>query len=235
MGLFADILESNREREYSGYIDPCAIMWSFQGYQHSFKKYREKLNRYEPEQLSNSQVLQMKEEFREKSFELERLKAGYLIAEKSILEIINRGNLQSSYMLDMLNTLQHQMQDAYRGICKLRQEIDQKVGLKLDTSVEAENEDSIRMELLNRLIKTSLLYMEKGIFQDSSSFRKVVSDCATLIRCLKNEEYLQSDKVILNYYLVENMGLKTGHHVCKNCGKSLLINVPYCLNCYERN
>ena len=44
MGLFADILEANREREYSGYIDPCAIMWSFQGSQHSFKKYRDKLN-----------------------------------------------------------------------------------------------------------------------------------------------------------------------------------------------
>jgi hypothetical protein len=235
MGLFADILEANREREYSGYIDPCAIMWSFQGSQHSFKKYRDKLNQYEPERLSDSQVMQIKEEFQEKSLELERLKASYLIAEKSVLEIINRGKLQTSYMLDMLNALQHQMQNAYRAICKLRLEIDQKVGLKLEFSIETENEDSIRMGLLERLIKTSLLHMEKGIFQDTSMFRKVVSDCAELIRCLKNEEYLQSDKMILNYYLVENMGLKAGHHVCKNCGKLLLSNVPYCLNCYERN
>ena len=178
MGLFADILEANREREYSGYIDPCAIMWSFQGSQHSFKKYRDKLNQYEPEQLSDSQVMQMKEEFQEKSLELERLKAGYLIAEKSVLEIINRGKLQTSYMSDMLNALQHQMQDAYRAICKLRLEIDQKVGLKLEISIETENEECIRMGLLERLIKTSLLHMEKGIFQDTSMFRKVVSEGA---------------------------------------------------------
>ena len=235
MGLFADILESNREREYSGYIDPCAIMWSFQDSQHSFEDYREKLNQYEPGQLSSSQLMQMREMLQEKSFELERLKAGYLIAEKSILEIINRRRLQSSYMLDMLNALQHQMQDAYRGICKLIMEIDQKVGSKSDTPIELENEDSIRVELLNRLIKTIVLHMEKGIFQDTSSFRKVVSDCAELIRYLKNEEYLQSDKMILNYYLSEDMGLKTGHHICKNCRKPLLSNVPYCLNCYERN
>lgn len=235
MGIYADILESNREREYLGYIDPCAIMWSFQGTQHRFKKYREKLNQYEPEKLSDRQVVEMTEEFCEKSLELERLKAGYLIAEKSVLEIINKGKLQSSYMLDMLNALQHQLQDAYRAICKLRLEIDQKVGLKLDTSIETEDIDIIRLGLLERLIKTSLLHMEKGIFRDTSSFRKVVSDCAELIRCLKNEDYFQSDKRILNYYLVENMGLKRGHHVCKNCKKPLLINVPYCLNCYERN
>lgn len=235
MGIYADILEANREREYLGYIDPCAIMWSFQGTQHRFKKYREKLNQYEPERLSDRQVVEMTEEFCEKSLELERLKAGYLIAEKSVLEIINKGKLQSSYMLDMLNALQHQLQDAYRAICKLRLEIDQKVGLKLDTSIETEDVDIIRLGLLERLIKTSLLHMEKGIFQDTSSFRKVVSDCAELIRCLKNEDYFQSDKMILNYYLVENMGLKRGHYVCKNCGKPLLINIPYCLNCYERN
>lgn len=235
MGLFADILESNREREYSGYIDPCAIMWSFQGSQYRFKKYRDKLNQFELEQLSDSQAVQMTEEFREKSMELEKLKAGYLIAEKSILEIINRGKLQSSYMVDILNALQHQMQEAYRAICKLRMEIDQKVGLKLDTLIEIEDEDSIRTGLLDRLIKTSVLHMEKGVFQDTSTFRKFVSDCAELIRFLKNEEYLQSDKMILSYYLVENIGLKPGHHVCKNCGKLLLANVPYCLNCYERN
>lgn len=235
MGLFADILESNREREYSGYIDPCAIIWSFQGSQHNFKKYRDKLNQFESERLNDEQIAQIREDFREKTIELERLKANYLIAEKSILEIINRGKLQSSYMLDMLNALQHQLQDAYRAICKLRLEIDQKIGLKLDTAIEVENEESIRIGLLDRLIKTSLLHMENGIFQDTSSFRKVVSDCAELIRCLKREEYLQSDKMVLNYYLVEKMGLKNGHHVCKNCGKPLLIDVPYCLNCYERN
>lgn len=235
MGLLADILEANREREYSGYIDPCAIIWSFQGPQYNFQKYRDKLRQYEPGTLSNNQKAKMKEDFMKKSIELECLKSGYLIAEKSILEIINRNKLQSIYMKDVLNALQHQLQGAYRAICKLRLEIDQKVGLKLTTKIEPENEDSIRNGLLERLLKTALLHMEQGVFTSTSSFRKVVADCAEIIRCLQREEYIQSDKAVLNYYLVEKMGIKQGHHVCKNCGKALLMNVPYCLNCYERN
>ena len=163
------------------------------------------------------------------------MKSGYLIAEKSILEIINRNKLQSTYMKDILNALQHQLQGAYRAICKLRLEIDQKVGLKLTTKIEPENEESIRNGLLERLLKTALLHMEQGVFTSTSSFRKVVADCAEIIRCLQREEYIQRDKAVLNYYLVEKMGIKQGHHVCKNCGKALLMNVPYCLNCYERN
>ena len=235
MGLFADILESNREREYSGYIDPCAIIWSFKGSSYNFKEYRDRLNQYEPAILSNSQKFQMQEDFMKKSMELERLKASYLIAEKSILEIINRGRLQSLYMKDMLNTLLHQLQEAYKAICKLRLEIDKKIGLKSTLLIQAEDEDSIRNGLLERLIKTTLLHMEKGVFTSTSSFRKVVADCAEIIRCLREEEYILSDKIILNYFITENMGLKPGHHICKNCGKPLLSNISYCLNCYERN
>ena len=106
------------------------------------------------------------------------MKSGYLIAEKSILEIINRNKLQSTYMKDILNALQHQLQGAYRAICKLRLEIDQKVGLKLTTKIEPENEESIRNGLLERLLKTALLHMEQGVFTSTSSFRKVVADCA---------------------------------------------------------
>lgn len=235
MGLFADILEANREREYSGYIDPCAIIWSFQGSQYNFKKYRDTLKQYESETLDNKTKVQMREDFMKKSIELERLKSGYLIAEKSVLEIINRDRLQSTYMKDVLNALQYQLQGAYRSICKLRSEIDNKVGLKMNSGIVSEDEESIRKDLLERLIKTTLLHMEKGVFISTSSFRKVVADCAEIIRCLKKEEYIQSDKTVLNYYLAENMKLKQGHHVCKNCGKLLLANVPYCLNCYERN
>ena len=235
MGLFADILEANREREYSGYIDPCAIIWSFQGSQYNFQKYRDSLRQYEPETLDLNRKAQMKEDFMKKSAELERLKSGYLIAEKSVLEIINRNRLQSRYMKDLLSALQQQLQGAYRSICKLRLEINQKVGVLKTSNIVSEDENRIRKELLERIIKTTLLHMENGVFTSTSSFRKVVSDCAEIIRCLKNEDYIQSDKSILNYYLAEELGFKQGHHVCKNCGKTLLSHVPYCLNCYERN
>ena len=236
MGLYSDYLEANRNRESLGYIDPCLIVWAQgQGADYNIKKYRAALERYDPASIDENRKVHMHEEFLKKSIELERLKSGYLIAEKNILEIINRDKLQSTYMRDMVNVLQDQLQRAYRSICRLRSDIDKKVKLKIVSGINPKDEDSIRSDILERLIKSTIFSMEKGAFQDASIFKIIVSDCAEIIRCLEEEDYNQSNKMILKYYLIENIGLREGHFICKNCGCPLLADIPFCLNCYERN
>lgn len=235
MGLFSDILEANRERGYGGYIDPCMIMSSLGTNNKRFADYRIELNRYKESEPDDAFKERMRQEFLQRSADLEKLKAGYLIAEKAILEIINRGKIQSVYMGDMLDTLQFQLRNAYRAICELRSEIDQKFKFKRIPEFQPYPEDAIRMDILNKLINTTLHHMEEGLFVETSTFRKVVSDCAEVIRCMKNEDYGTSDKSVFSYYLVEMVGLKVSRHKCRNCGKMLLDNMVYCLNCYERN
>lgn len=235
MGLFSDIIDANRERGYGGYIDPCMIMWSLGSNKKRFADYRTELNRYKASELDTAQKTKMRQEFLTRSSELEKLKAGYLIAEKAVLEIKNRGRIQSVYMKDMLDTLQFQLRNAYRAICQLRSEIDQKFKFEKVPEFQPDCEEAIRLDILNKLINTTLYHMEDGLFIDTSTFRKVVSDCAEIIRCMKNEEYGISDKAVFSYYLMETVGLKATQHKCCNCGKPLLNNTVYCLNCYERN
>lgn len=235
MGLFSDILEANRERGYGGYIDPCMIMSSLGINNKRFADYRTELNKYKESEPDGAIKERMRQDFLRKSSELEKLRAGYLIAEKAVLETINRGKIQSVYMKDMLDTLQFQLRNAYRAICQLRSEIDQKFQFKKIPEFQPDREDAIRMDVLNKLINTTLHHMEEGLFVDTSTFRKVVSDCAEVIRCMKNEDYGTSDKSVFSYYLMETVGLKASQHKCCNCGKTLLNNTVYCLNCYERN
>ena len=229
MGLFSDILEANRERGRGGYIDPCMIMSSLGTNNKRSADYRTELNRYNELEPDGAIKESMRQDFLRRSSDLEKLKAGYLIAEKAVLEIINRGKIQSVYMKDMLDTLQFQLRNAYRFICQLRSEIDQKFKFKKIPEFQPDREDVIRMDILNKLINTTLHHMEEGLFVDTSTFRKVVSDCAEVIRCLKNEDYGTSDKSVFSYYLMETVGLKVSQHTCCNCGKALLNNTVYSL------
>lgn len=235
MGLFSDVLEANRDRGYGGYIDPCMIMSSLETNDKRFADYRIELNRYTESKPDDTIKEGMRQAFLRRSADLEKLKAGYLIAEKAVLEINNRGKIQSDYMKDMLETLQFQLRNAYRAICQLRFEIDQKFNFQHIPDFQADQEDNIRMDILNKIINTTLHHMEEGLFVDTSTFRKVVSDCAEIIRYLRNENYGTSDKSVFSYYLMETSGLKESQYKCRNCGKALLNNMVYCLNCYERN
>ena len=235
MGLFSDVLEANRDRGYGGYIDPCMIMTSLETNNQRFEEYLVELNRYTESEPDDSMKERMRQAFLRRSADLEKLKAGYLIAEKAVLEINNRGKIQSDYMKDMLETLQFQLRNAYRAICQLRFEIDQKFNFQHIPDFQADQEDNIRMDILNKIINTTLHHMKEGLFEDTSTFRKVVSDCAEVIRCMKKEDFGTSDKSVFSYYLMETLGLKAGQHKCCNCGKPLLDNIEYCLNCYERN
>ena len=235
MGLFSDILEVNRERVYDEYIDPC-MMVNLGGQNNKrFADLRIKLNEYKESELDNEQKARMRQEFLQRASELEELKSVYLVAEKAVLKIINRGKIQSVYMKDMLDTLQLQLKSGYRAICQLQFEIDQKFKFVKHIQFYSKREDVILLDVLNQLINTTLHHMEVGMFADTGTFRKVVSDCAEVIRCMKNEDYGMSDKIVLSYYLMETIGLKETQHKCCNCGKPLLNNIVYCLNCYERN
>lgn len=235
MGLFSDVLEANRDRGNGGYIDPCMIMSSLETNNKRFAEYLVELDGYTESEPDDTIKEGMRQAFLRRSSDLEKLKAGYLIAEKALLEINNRGRIQSDYMKDMLYTLQFQLRNAYRAICQLRFEIDQKFNFQKIPDFQADQEDNIRMDILNKIISTTLHHMEEGFFVDTSTFRKVVSDCAEVIRCMKQEDFGTSDKSVFSYYLMETLGLKEGQYKCRNCGKPLLNNIEYCLNCYERN
>ena len=67
---------------------------------------------------------------------------------------------------------------------------------------------------------------------DTSIFRKVISDCALLIRVLEDELYHQSDKKVVENYMVRRLSITKGTARCPSCRELLYSGIPYCLNCY---
>lgn len=229
MGLISDYLEENRERGNGGFVDPCLIM----GSSHNYHVIHENLLRYEAakkkekEDIARQLISQISE--------LEQLKHGYLLADKALLEVINFGNLQSRLMQDILNSVDDQVQDNYRGICETINDIDKKLNHPCHTQIKPVGGGKIRDQLLE-LIMGGILYMLRNRLPlDTSSFRKVIHDCAELIRHFRQENYLLANKKIVQYYIEKHFDIKTGHHKCINCGQPMKIDIPYCLNCYERN
>ena len=76
---------------------------------------------------------------------------------------------------------------------------------------------------------------DSSVVLDTSEFRKVTCDFAEIIRCFEQEQYNQPDKKVVRYHLERDFQMKNSHFKCMNCGEPLLEDIPYCLNCYERN
>ena len=234
MGLFSDYLEECRDRCTAGDIDPCLIISQKNGYG-NYKKAYQRLAEYSKKDITDEQRMCLRIELIQESAKLEKLKSGYLISEKAIYELLNTKTPKSILMQDILDTLKSQIHQSYLQICELRKGIDQKIGNSSIPVLLMPSEHVIRCSLLERLINSVLIYMNNGVIVNTGECRKVIKDCANLIRCMEQESYSWNDKKIFSYYLEKHFAIKKGQHRCVNCGTLLYEDIPYCLNCYERN
>ena len=234
MGLFSDYLEECRDRCAAGDIDPCLIISTKNGYGNYNKIYKQ-LEEYSQTDLGNEQRMQLQKQLIQNSAELEKLKASYLISEKAVYEVLNTKPPKSILIRDILEALKWQLHQCYLQICELRKKIDQKLGRQKIPTLPLPSESSIRQNVLERLINSVLMHMSNGVITNTSECRKVIKDCAGLIRCLEQEDYSWNDKDVFSYYLEKQFKIKKGQHRCMNCGALLHEDIPYCLNCYERN
>lgn len=233
MGLISDYLEDNRERGNYGSVDPCMIMGYDMFPKKNYSSINRDLTRYDT--ADEDQKKALAEKLIRQIAELEQLKLSYLLADKIILEIINQRHLQSTLVKDTLQTVDEQIQTNYQSICGIIAEIDKKLKHPHRAEPKAAVETQIRKQMLELIMGGILQYLRDGLILDTSGFRKVVDDCAELIRSLEQENYNTANKKIVQYYIEKHYDIKGGHTVCRNCGSPMKIDIPYCLNCYERN
>lgn len=235
MGLYSDYLEECRSKIRVGEIDPCMIIGSMWKGDSQYGNYYKKINDYKDSRLSTEEKIKIRDELIEKSTELEKIKVSYLLAKKAILQIMNKNIISSLLLIDILNILNEQIDRSYKEICEIRHEIDKRLKISSIPNFTPENEDIIKSNLLKQLINCVIKYMNEGLLKDTCSCRKIVNDCAELIRCFKQERYNQQNKRVFMYYLEKDLKLRKIHHRCTNCQEILYREIPYCLNCYERN
>lgn len=236
MGLISDYLEQCRDRSRAGYLDPCMIIGS--NFRSKFSSCHEisstliaysDCNNHEQKELLRQQLT-------EQSSELETIKSGYLLGEKVVLSVWNPGKLQSPLMVDTVKLLLAELRKSYQAICDLRQKINHQLGESIVVQFEPPFESDIRKNMMKMIGSSIVAYLQDSlVILDTSEFRKVICDFAEIIRCFEQEQYNQPDKKIVCYHLEKDYKMKNGHFKCANCGNLLMENIPYCLNCYERN
>ncbi len=230
MGILSDTLEANRDNTPPEAIDPTM----FSSISRSFY-YLPDLDTYkEPETVKTAKE-NMRMSFLQERTAFERLKAEYLIGEEIVRNLIDRKIIQSAFMNNKLEILRSQLSDAYNIVCQLCDEITDVSDSEKTFEPLPTCEENIRKDILDRLIKTTFRPMKKGKLGDHSKFRKVVSDCAELIRYLTSEYHGdKEDKHVFHLYLTKKLGYKVSNYCkCNNCGELLLDDIAYCLNCYQ--
>lgn len=228
MGVYSDNLEEIRNRLTLGMIDPCMIVSSNMVRRKKIDTYYEKID-YCLKEDSN-----VDEEFKKINLELEKLKLSYLIAEKIILRIINFGKIESEIIKLKLDVYRELLHNSYIRITEIIS--DAKKIMPENHTNKVEIPESFEEKILKQFMDSVIYELNNDKFEDSSEFRKIVHDCAKIIRSLKKQELLQSDKKLMEKYIDENYRMVKTNVRCRNCGKTFIRkDFPFCLNCYERN
>ena len=228
MGVYSDNLEEIRNRMTLGMIDPCMIISSKMLRRKKIDTYYEKIDyclkkeRSEDEKLKNMDL------------ELEKLKLSYLVAEKMILGIINFEKIESEIIKLKLDVYRELLHHSYIKITEI---ISDAKKIMTESHInEMEVPEDVEEKILKQFMDSVIYELNNVKFEDSSEFRKIVHDCAKIIRRLKKKELLQSDKKLMGKYIDENYRMIKTNVRCRNCGKTFIRkDFPFCLNCYERN
>ena len=179
----------------------------------------------------------LRQQLLSKLSELETIKIGYLLGEKAILSILNKNILQSPFVVDDLNLFLSEIRQSYQSICEVKHEILQKLNNISDVQIRAPMEREVLKNILHLILLSMISYLKNNLTvqMDTSDFRKIVVDMATMIKSLDPPQIIQVNKQIVLAYLMENFDIEYGQKCCRNCGKPMLNEIPYCLNCYGRN
>lgn len=232
MGLIADYVEANRERAFNGDIDPCMIVNPNHVLRFRYASLHDTMREYSRTDNDMGRRKSLEVELRKRIVELDMVKEHYILSEKAILEVLNRCQINSSMMLDSLRELCAQMRDAYRNVCDMLQELNHKLKGGYKYQATEIDESAVRMRLLDLLLSGIVSFMNNDKTMDTSIFRKVVSDCAAIIRILEDESYHQSDKKVVQNYMIRRFSIVKGVVRCPSCNELLYSGIPYCLNCY---
>ena len=232
MGLIADYVEANRERALMGDIDPCMIVNPNHALRVRYTYLREAMQEYSGTDKDVKHRKDLEDELRKRAVELDAVRANYILSEKAILEVLNSCHLESTMMEESLKELCFQMREAYRSVCDVLQELNGKLKGKYEYQAPDIDEGALRLRLLDLLLNGIVGFMNNDTTMDTSSFRKVIADCASLIRVMEDEPYHQPDKNVVQNYMVRRFALAKGKVRCPNCRELLYSDIPYCMNCY---
>lgn len=222
MGLIADYLEEYRER-YND--DPCLYIS-----ESKVTHIRKNLENFRQVQATPS-----KEKLRielEKQYRfIDEIRHKNVLREKSIRHILAHHKLESSITTSVLEALLKLIDNARKAANILIHEITSEIDVcsTIEHTSSIENEERL---MVDYILFSLYRHMTSGASIESSEFRCMVYDCATLISIHNTD--VNSKKNIFKDYITQTHRLTVSDSHCTNCGQHLYHEFRNCLNCYER-
>lgn len=233
MGLIADYVESNRLRAGYGDIDPCMIVSAKHSCQYRYHNIHKAIQRYQ-RIANNSAEKQTARIMLEKQIsDLESIRAHYILGEKAILNLLNRGVYQPQVQVS-LKELISQIRDAFSSICDIIGELINELGQGYVAYPIEIDETAVKDRILEIILDNFIGYLQNNPFLESYDIKRLISDCALMIQILKEESCSQPDKYLVQRCLLQHGMLTKASYYCPNCHTGLYQEIDYCLNCNEK-
>ena len=232
MGIFSDYLEETREREI--YELPDQTMFFSLKLSANYK--RKKLE--QDRNIKSAQILpankNVQNQLRKSLYEMEELLCTYLCIEKIILEINRIISFQSYIVVDMMKTMLRDIDISKTEIGIQIQNIKNSILGKYYIESIPINEGCLKKDIEHIMMNSLVNEMRNGNQMDTAQFRKYIFDLAGIILFF-HSDCQGSKKSIVSAYIRDYMKIERSYVKCENCGANLFHDIPYCLNCYERN
>lgn len=224
MGLIADYLEEYRERSND---DPCLYIPG-----NKVSSVRKNMISYQKEQnLATKEKLG--KQLADQYCILDSIRHKSILHEKIIRRIINQCNIESAITLNILNALLKLSDNTRASANTLIHEISSTILLYnlSNCAIETNDEKSV---IIGCVLFSIYRFMTSDIPMDSSEFRCLVYDSATLISIINPQDSAISKKNVFIKYISETYGLIPADSQCTNCDHRIYHGFHNCLNCFER-
>ena len=232
MGLIADYVEANRLRAGYGDIDPCMIV-NTKHFYHCNQDIRKALRDYHNSADDSAEKQNAKLLLKRQIATLESIKAHYILGEKTILKLMNRGTYQPQVLLS-LKELVAQIRDALASISDIIGKLVSELGTDYTFQPIDIDEMTIKERILKIILDDFIGYLRNNLTLEPHEVKRSISDCASMIQILEEESYVQPNKYIVQLCLLQHGMITKASYCCQNCHKILYQEIDYCLNCNER-
>lgn len=252
MGIIADKVESNWERNY----DEFGIAGGREFLRHhtqpflnicssyrQAKKHHDELNRDVPLSerekasfLVHQELESIKKQLISEAIILMQFRIRCIIRERIICQLNLSITPSSIVIADIVNAVSNCISETKKAINALLDDLDKDVYMcALKKVEEYDNENNEGQIIADSILMQAYQYMSNASqIIDRSSFRLLEKDYVRIIQFAYGTSFGTQKFDVMTTYLKNHFGVKERDVLCPACRKPMYSNIANCLNCYER-
>lgn len=248
MGIFADTLENNTERNYDGFgcFGVLIPVKKFKEVNTEYRHYSTELNnlnnRKSPNRVAKKETRVVSEKLAESRRELLEMakalhftRARSLIRERLAMDIKKNSNIESHIVGEDIDLLIRVISDTIKTTIELTGELDQRIQSETVSYHIDVDESDEKANMVESIMYQAYKYItDEARCINRTDFRLIESDCARIIKFMFPNSSGDNRADVVIAYFTEHFAIRRSRIACPACRRYLFETIPNCLYCYER-